>query len=222
MQGQESDDHVDKSQWVEWDEKTPLLTPERRAKGDIRIEVPCPDCLTLSESDRRACRTCKGKRRIPTSDPAVIAASEVRYAQAVVNTVMNHLHRAGVLNHDHVHDGQTYQAWQMLFAAGLGYGVNRIYRGALSDIRRMVRDDGLVSDDYDKLANSLSAGQRRIIDFSVTAAATEHNRWLASRHHDAYRRAFDRLCEVMESLREETRKRNEEKNACAHDPIRAY
>jgi hypothetical protein len=38
MIDQDDDSHIDKSQWREWSAENPLVTPEREAKGDMKIE----------------------------------------------------------------------------------------------------------------------------------------------------------------------------------------
>lgn len=213
MQGQEiTDDYVDKSHWVEWSKTDPLLKPERRAKGDIRIDTPCPDCESLPAPERRSCRTCKGKQRVRAKDPASLGEQEIRYAQAVVWTTVNHLYYSDVISDQNVHDGHTYEIWQTIFRARLGYRNSLIWGEELRRMHRLIADDDLEYDDFGKLIRSLGERHCRAVEFAIYTPVTPHIRWLIARTSNPYQEAFTRLTSVMERLREEWRRKQDEKN----------
>jgi hypothetical protein len=209
------EDPIDKTQWLPDGE--PIITPERASKDDIAIERECFDCKGTGKLDFRRCRLCRGRGRVLDArwEKGEIDAGDIRYAQAIVRNVMNHLYERGVLTAQHVHDGQTYEAWQSYFTASLRHRNNPIYSPELERVKRVVIDDGLFDGDYERLIRSLTTTQKRIIDFSINAIAREHQRWLVKGHEEHYRKAFDRLSELMQQLREEWEERQKE-NACAN------
>lgn len=194
----------------------PIITPERRAKGDLLIDIPCPECDGKAGEARRLCKSCRARGRVQAPDQSAIATADIRFVQLHANTVMNHLNREGVLTGQHVHDGQTFEAWRIVFRAtnGLAWQTARIYNPERSPeeirgLRQMLAEEGIgcrggdeMNADYESLLQKLLPWQRQVIIFAVEASASEHARWLVSHHHAAYRTAFDRLSSLMDGLRE--------------------
>lgn len=169
--------HIDPTHW----HSGPILTPERIAKGDLRIEK-------YEHKDA------------------------VRFAQVQVRNVMNFLYEAGTLDDQHVHDGQTFEVWQMSFTAELSCRPNPIYSSELRSVRRTLEDDDLAHDDYAKLLRGLSRAHIKAVEQAIKAPANEHNARLATLHAATYRQAFDRLGVVMERLRAQYRARQDAEN----------
>lgn len=176
---------IDPRQWIT---SGPLVTPERAAKGDLTVH-------------RRAAPTKLQQSRGEAGD--------IRDAQAHVRNVMNALHDRGVLGHQHVHDGETFEMWQMWFTAELSCRPSSIFASEVRGIRRALADDDLAHDDYAKLCRGMSRQQLGLVERAIKTPAGEHELWLATKDAEHYRRAFDRLSTVMGRLREEFNARKE-------------
>lgn len=136
----------------------------------------------------------------------------IRYVQRQLSTVMNELERRGTLDSQHAHDGQTYEIWQTIFRSRLGFRNNPIYQTDLAGMRRMVSEDDLQLDDFGKLIHKLGADTCKLIESALYEHVTPRTLLLIDQHSLRYRMAFTRLSEVMERLREDWRKRQEEQN----------
>jgi hypothetical protein len=155
-----------------------LVTPERKAKGDLEVH-----------------HTPEGA---------------VSHAQAQVRNILNHLWEKGVLDAQHVHDGQVYEVWQLCFTAHLGYRNNPIYRSEVVEYKAVLRGEGLEAGDFEKLIRLLSLEQKQAVEAAIYTPASEHVRWQYGRNHAQFREAFDRLSEVMERLRDDAARRGDE------------
>lgn len=87
----EEDEHIDRSEWVEWSKDDPMVKPEREAQGDMLVE------------------------RIKNGDE-----DEIIFAQTQVHNVMNWLHEHDVLTDQHIYDGQAYERWRIIWQAAWG------------------------------------------------------------------------------------------------------
>lgn len=135
----------------------------------------------------------------------------VRHIQKHLSTVLNELDRRGTLTPQHVHDGQTYEIWQTIFRAKLGYRNNPIYQADLAGMRRMVSADDLQVDDFGRLIHKLGGERCQMIEAAIYEHVTPRTLHFIDGNSARFRMAFDRLSEVMELLREDWRKRQEEK-----------
>lgn len=138
----------------------------------------------------------------------------IRFVQKHLSTVLNELDRRGTLTPQHVHDGQTYEIWQTIFRAKLGYRNNPIYQADLLAMRRMVTEDELPSDDFGMLIHRLGAERCKLVETAIYEHLTPRTLHFIDGNSARFRMAFDRLSEVMEQLREDWRKRQDE-TACA-------
>lgn len=143
-------------------------------------------------------RAAKGDLHVENGD-----GDQIRFAQLAANSVMNHLHRKGVLDDQHAHEGGIYEIWQVCFSAELGYRTSSIYASDLQGMRRVIADEHLEVADFERLIRALTAAQKRIVEFCLYTTATEHARWMADRNVGAIRGTFDRMSEVMKRLKEE-------------------
>ena len=176
---------IDPSQWLNGGS---VVTPERVAKGDLRIE-------------RRAAPTPRQEARGEPGD--------IRVAQAHVRNILNLLHEREILDEQNVRDGQTFERWQMWFTAELSCRPSTIYSPEMRGIRRELAEDDLAHDDYGKLIRGMSRKHLGLVERAITTHATDHNAWLACRDGAHYREAFDRLGVVMERLRAAFKARQE-------------
>lgn len=168
---------IDPRQWINGG---PLVTPERAAKGDLTVNRRAPP--TKAQQARGE-------------------AGDIRDAQAHVRNVMNALHDRGVLDYQHVHDGETFEMWQMWFTAELSCRPSSVYCD-VRGIRRALAEDELAHDDYAKMCRQVGQPHLRLVERAIKTHAREHNLWLAEKDADHYRAAFDRLSTVMERFRE--------------------
>lgn len=194
-----------------------ILTPERARMPDIVIEVPCPDCDGKGLVAERRCVTCDGRRRVVdrNRDPADDQLPPVQFAQVQVRNVMNYMREKGFLTAQHVHCGQIFELWRICANSALGYRNNPIYAGeVIREAKRAVEAEGLEPGDYEKLMAELTVPEAKTIIFAIESMATTHNRWLAERYHAHYRKAFDKLADIMNRLRDEAEHREKE-SPCA-------
>ena len=173
---------------LHWINGGPIVTPERLAKGDLTVE-------------RRAAPTKRQEARGEMGD--------IRVAQVQVRNLLNLLHERGILDEQHVWDGQTFEQWRMWFTAELSCRPSTIYSQEMRGIRRELAEDDLAHDDYGKLIRGLSRRHLGLIERAIDTSPTEHEAWLACRDGHHFREAFDRLSTVMERLRSEYKARKE-------------
>ena len=135
----------------------------------------------------------------------------IRFVQRQLSTVMNELERRGTIDSQHAHDGQTYEVWQTIFRSRLGYRNNPIYQTDIAGMRRMVSEDDLEVDDFGRLIHKLGAENCRLIESAIYEHVTPRTLLLLEHNSVGFRMAFNRLSEVMEQLRSEWRRRQDEK-----------
>jgi hypothetical protein len=198
---EESD--VDRAVWLPDDE--PLITPERAAKGDMLIQ-----------------------RKEPTQDQASRnEPGEIQAAQAIINNVLNFLYDREYINSQHVTDARTYELWQTCYRAKLGYRNNRVYSSEIREMERILAHDGVESvNEFHTIITKLSLQHKNTIERAIYTPASSHERFIAGDYRPGaspqeryiarqratiYVRAFDRLSELMEPLRDAARRRKEER-----------
>ena len=183
-----------------------ILTAEREAKGDMLVERRAPTRLQREMNE----------------------PGTVYFAQAVENSILNFLSHTptirawcignqlppykAILEPQHAHDGRTYELWQTLFHARQGYRNNPLYSPELAELRTAVKEDGYDPSDFVTVIRTLTLEQKKVIEFSLYTQATDRLRHSCLQHGLVYQKAFDRLCEIMEPMREEARRRREAKN----------
>ena len=133
----------------------------------------------------------------------------IRFAQLNVNNVMNYLHGLRILDDQHLHDGQTYELWQMIFNARCGYGYNKIYSQDILEARSAVIADNLPSSGFTRLIRGLGARNCHIIEIGIYQHATPFSIALIEGRRHWFKPAFDALSNGMEFLR-----RQSEESAC--------
>lgn len=107
-------ENIDTSVWLKRGE--PLVTPERAAKGDLKIE-----------------------REI---DEKTGELGEIRYAQAFYRNILNWLWENNHIDDQMHHDGQTYQIWREMHRASLG--VIKPVSFGLDDAKQKLRAHGYI------------------------------------------------------------------------------
>jgi hypothetical protein len=178
----------DKTLWAPEDE--PVITEERASKGDMLVVRSTP---TKAQEERGQ-------------------LGDIRFAQVQIRNILNFLWDRGILEAQHVHDGQTYELWHTIFNSRLGYRNNPIYSAReIALMAKSVSDEGFDDADFMCVLRSLSTIQNKLVQAAIYNHASEHHRWLCMRSATQYRNAFDRLSEVMEPLKEAAKKRREEK-----------
>ncbi|OJW21183.1 MAG: hypothetical protein BGO49_24530 [Planctomycetales bacterium 71-10] len=208
----ESEDyeHIDVTQWRPANQ--PIVTPERAAKGDLVYNTPCSECNgrgSFPDPYGRGivpCRTCHGRGTNQVIGD--IALQHVRFAQAQVQNVMNWLWERGTLDDQHLHDGQTYEQWQMVQQARLGLRRKVAASGEATD------GDDLRERGFTLLLIRVPARHQKWIDHAVhTNAASGHVRFIAQRNCRFYREAFDCLSGKLPPIMEELKALREAKGA---------
>jgi hypothetical protein len=192
-----SEDKPDERYWLP--DGYDLITPERESKGDMRVERRTPDKEQLDAG----------------------RGGQIFFAQVQVRNILNFLSdetavrayckinklapMGAVLDGQHAHNGRTYEVWQTIFHARQGYRNNPIYTPELAELRKALKGDGFDVSDFIAVIRTLSLEQKKLIEFAIYQTATDHLKWLALRTGNAYLRAFDRLSEIMEPMRERAR-----------------
>jgi len=133
----------------------------------------------------------------------------IKFAQAQFNNIMNYLYNRRILDNQHIHDGQIYELWKMIFNARLGYGYNKVYSSDIAEARSAVIADNLPSSDFTSLIRALGARNCRIIEIGIYQHATPFSIALLKGRRHWFRPAFDALSNQMEFLR-----RKNEESAC--------
>lgn len=169
-----------------------MIETEDLKDGDERYHLPRGEPVLTPE------RIAKGDLEY-----ALTESGNLRFAQAQLNTVLNFLWVGKILTQQHVHDGQTFEIWQICFTSEFQIKENRIYATELERFERAIRADGLDVALFDKILHQLTTQQKKMIEYALSPGTTDHKRWLAIRYQGHYRKAFDRLSEIMENLRNE-------------------
>jgi len=186
------DDHIDKSCWLPVGE--PIITPERRHKGDMTIDIECADCDSTGNVQGVHCRACRGKGRVPQRIEDA-ATQEIRYAQSHVRNILNYLWNNGDLTDQQAHDGKTYEIWKSLSDANFGLRKKATAEG---DGGTGVSEYGFVL-----LIRALGLRDCKIVESAIFTVATEHSRFVAARNKHQYQAAFERLSAIILQVREQ-------------------
>ncbi len=164
---------IDQSVWLP--KGMPLITAERRAKGDMRTE---------GEDGERSPQN----------------LSDIRFAQALVRNIMAYLWNSGAIDDQHYHDGKTFQIWHEVFSSQFGIKKNSIYN---SELKGELKKEGLNEYGFILLLQRIHRKDIAMIHHAVDTIQSEHTVFLASKNRMAYRRAFDRLTTVIPQIRDE-------------------
>lgn len=185
------EDLIDRSQWVP--DKEPVINPQRILQGDMDYAYSASGRLLYAKMQT-------GSLMSFLADAQQMAAWCQRNARPVLKPV---------LEYEHLYDGTTYEILQTAYLSRLGFRNSSIY---YSEVRSALTGSGLKEEDFSLLLKSLAAHHKKLIEAAIYGHATEFARGMVMRTPDLYRKAFDRLVELMEELR---KKREDEKNACA-------
>lgn len=195
------DDHVDKSQWVEWSKNDPMLKPERAAKGDVVTGPDCGDCGATGKDKmtKTACRACKGRGWVGTINAAMLDSADVRFAQVHEVNLLNRLWSSGQITDQQHHDGQTFRIWRDMHRVQMGtekpvcalpegdevFGVRLRAYGYILLIRKLNRFD-------------LAAVETSLIPMTMSWAD-----WVARNRLERYVTAFGRLSGLLPAVRDQ-------------------
>lgn len=191
------DDHIDKSQWVNWDSENPMVKPERIAKGDIITGKQCDDCETKGRGkDGLPCKTCKGKGWFGITNAINVELDDIRFAQAQVRNIINYLWETEIITHDQNDAGHTFQAWRAQHRVSLGIQAPisaGISEASLSKMRAY---------GYVLLLQRISRYDQQYVEFCVDTFSTYYTQQLAIERGPKIRAALERLHQALMPIRE--------------------
>jgi hypothetical protein len=201
-----SDDHIDKTQWI----KGPIVTPERAAKGKMMIAIICPEC----KGDRETCKTCKEchtRGNILVENNGSFPMEEVLYVQFLERNLMNWLWERDILDDQNLHDGQTYERWQMIYRAKRGRGVNSKSLHGVTD-----SEAGCAEYGFSLILQRLNPGYQKAIN-TTFSHANDYGRWVIWDHRYRYLTAFQSLTYIMPQIHADVKKSLDESKKKAQD-----
>ena len=177
---------------------TPIITPERAAKGDVLTGPPCKDCGATGKDklSKLSCRACRGKGWVGSTNASAVAIDDVRFAQVQIVNILNYLWQEEIISEDEHDAGHTFEAWRNQHRVALG--LQRSISGALEETFQVkLRAYGFVL-----LICRLSQLDVKAINKSLDVYASYATRAEANRERLAYRAAFHHLNDAIVPVRE--------------------
>jgi hypothetical protein len=199
---------------------TPIITPERAAKGDVFTGPNCSDCNTTGKDKitKLPCRTCKGRGWVGSINAATMESSDIRFAQVQVRNILNFLWNAGIITDDEHDDGHTFQAWRDQHRVALG--LERPVSNTLEEPATLkLRAYGFIL-----LLRKLNAYDAKAINKSLDVFANCGTEQDARREERPYRMAFTNLSKAIVPIKEKIsyleRASDEERAALADEQLK--
>ncbi len=188
-----NDDHIDKSCVLP--RNASLVTPERRSKGDLRVELKCEPCSGIGKIQGDECNRCGGLGRLPPGSAVIGDEDQVRFAQANVRNILNYVREREFITDQQAHDARTFEIWKALHDSNFGLRKSspRIGDGG----------DGVAEYGYVLLIRALGLRDCRVIEETIVTVATSHTCFLANKNRRVFERAFERLSSLLPPIREE-------------------
>jgi hypothetical protein len=178
---------------------TPIITPQRAAKGDVFTGPNCTDCNTTGKDKmtKLPCRTCKGRGWVGSINAATMDSSDIRFAQVQVRNILNYLWGEEIITDDQNTDGHTFQAWRNQHRVALG--LERPISNEETDPAALkLRAYGFVL-----LLRRLTAHDAKAINMSLDVFANHATQMDARREERQYRSAFTNLSMVIGPIKEQ-------------------
>ncbi len=196
----ESDDEIekiDRSQWLP--HGTPLLHPERIAKGDVITGPECNECNGTGKEKHMnlVCKKCYGHGWCGETSAIDVPISDIRFAQVQVRNILNYLWSAGHITDENHDDGHTFEAWRNQHRVAMGL------QKAISTDTAQSTGVKLRAYGYVLIIKRMSINDFNAVSMAIDTFEREYTRHVADKDRKIYSRAFACLTTAMMPIREQ-------------------